>query len=205
MITFSPSSVTQVVETAPLRASSVRVNSRSLGMHTSPLAKASKMELGDLAVTDVLVTKSRPLDPSSGSMLVGEPKKSSSSSMRLWWVSMSLLIELAGEQGKVVTSCSTGIPHVEMRLDRSAELVVDTSSFTSSTSSSSWKRDMVDSLVRSISTSIQLLSMEVVFSMSKWSARVSRRPPCARNVVSMVGLVVVVVVVVYLLLGQGRE
>merc|ERR1711881_91789 len=120
--------------------------------------------------------------------------------MRLWWVSMSLLIELAGEQGKVVTSCSTGIPHVEMRLDRSAELVVDTSSFTSS---SSWKRDMVDSLVRSISTSIQLLSMEVVFSMSKWSARVSGRPPCARNVVSMVGLVVVVVVVVYLLIGQG--
>merc|ERR1711909_70001 len=100
-----------------------------------------------------------------------------------------------------------GIPHVEMRLDRRAELVVDTSSFTSSTSSSSWKRDMVDSLVRSISTSIQLLSMEVVFSMSKWSTRVSRRPPCARNVVSMVGsvVVVVVVVVVYLLLGQGRE
>merc|ERR1712083_1222395 len=58
--------------------------------------------------------------------------------MRLWWVSMSLFMELAGEQGKVVTSCSTGIPHWEMRLER----------------------DMVDSLVRSISTSIQLLSME---------------------------------------------
>merc|ERR1711992_409739 len=28
--------------------------------------------------------------------------------MRLWWVSMSLFMELAGEQGKVVTSCSTG-------------------------------------------------------------------------------------------------
>merc|ERR1711971_705795 len=75
--------------------------------------------------------------------------------MRLWWVSMSLFMELAGEQGKVVTSCSTGIPHWEIKLDRSAELV--SSSFTSS---SSWKRDMVDSLVRSISTSIQLLSME---------------------------------------------
>merc|ERR1711936_299530 len=82
--------------------------------------------------------------------------------MRLWWVSMSLFMELAGEQGKVVTSCSTGIPHWEMRLDRSAESVVVSSSFTSS---SSWKRDMVDSLVRSISTSIQLLSMEEVFSM----------------------------------------
>merc|ERR1712203_1285505 len=127
--------------------------------------------------------------------------------MRLWWVSISLFMELAGEQGKVVTSCSTGIPHWEMRLDRSAELAVVSSSFTYSTSSSSWKRDMVDSLVRSISTSIQLLSMEEVFSMSKWSVRVSRRPPCARNVVSMVGsvVVVVVVVVVYLLLGQGRE
>merc|ERR1711953_663882 len=94
--------------------------------------------------------------------------------MRLWWVSMSLFMELAGEQGKVVTSCSTGIPHWEMRLERSAGSVVD--SCTSSTSSSSWKRDMVDSLVRSISTSIQL-SMEEVFSMSKWSDRVSRRPP----------------------------
>merc|ERR1711971_1432135 len=129
-------------------------------MYTSPLAKASKIELGDLAVTDVFVTRSRPRDPSSDSMLVGEPKKSSSSSMRLWWVSMSLFMELAGEQGKVVTSCSTGIPHWEIKLDRSAELV--SSSFTSSTSSSSWKRDMVDSLVRSISTSIQLLSMEEV-------------------------------------------
>merc|ERR1719370_1566734 len=27
--------------------------------------------------------------------------------MRLWWVSISLSIELAGEQGKVVTSCSS--------------------------------------------------------------------------------------------------
>merc|ERR1719414_88309 len=123
--------------------------------------------------------------------------------MRLWWVSMSLFMELEGEQGVVIFSCcsSNGIPHWLMRLERSEELVLVSSSFTSSTS---WKRDMVDSLVRSISTSIQLLSMEVVFSMSKWSARVSRRPPCARNVVSMVGLVVVVVVV-YLLLGQGRE
>merc|ERR1712228_31424 len=124
--------------------------------------------------------------------------------MRLWWVSMSLSMELAGEEGKVVTSCSTGIPHWEMRLERSAGSVV--ASCTSSTSSSSWKRDMVDSLVRSISTSIQLLSMEEVFSMSKWSDRVSRRPPCSRNVVSIVGSdVVVVVVVVYLLLGQSRE
>merc|ERR1712226_1060174 len=56
--------------------------------------------------------------------------------MRLWWVSMSLFMELSGEQGKAVNSCS-----------------------------SSWKRDMVDSLGRSISTSIQLLSMEEVFSM----------------------------------------
>merc|ERR1712141_396420 len=122
--------------------------------------------------------------------------------MRFWWVSMSLFMELAGEQGKIVASCSDGIPHEEMRLDRSAESAV-VSSFTSSTSSSSWKRVMVDSLVRSISTSIQLLSMEEVFSMSKWSVRVSRRPPCARNCVSMVGWVVVVVV--YLLLGQSRE
>merc|ERR1719411_2221602 len=126
--------------------------------------------------------------------------------MRLWWVSMSLFMELEGELGVVIFSCcsSNGIPHWLMRLERSEELVVVSSSFTSSTSSSPWKRDMVDSLVRSISTSIQLLSMEVVFSMSKWSARVSRRPPCARGVVSMVGSVVGVVVV-YLLLGQGRE
>merc|ERR1711962_1490917 len=55
--------------------------------------------------------------------------------MRLWWVSMSLFMELEGEQGVVVSSSS---------------------------SSNSWKRDMVDSLVRSISTSIQLLSMEAV-------------------------------------------
>merc|ERR1719427_2110580 len=126
--------------------------------------------------------------------------------MRLWWVSISLFMELEGEQGVVIFSCcsSNGIPHWLMRLERSEELVVS-SSFTSSTSSNSWKRDMVDSLVRSISTSIQLLSMEEVFSMSKWSVRVSRRPPCARNCVSMVGWVVVVVVVVYLLLGQSRE
>merc|ERR1712212_978599 len=70
MITFCPSSVTQVVETAPLRASSVRVKSWSLRMYTSPLANASKIELGDLAVIDVLVTRSRPLDFSSDSMLV---------------------------------------------------------------------------------------------------------------------------------------
>merc|ERR1719225_503795 len=32
------------------------------------------------------------------------------------------------------------------------------------------------------SCSIQLLSMEAVFSMSKWSEeKVSRRPPCPRN------------------------
>merc|ERR1719219_1828819 len=125
--------------------------------------------------------------------------------MRLWWVSMSLFMELEGEQGVVIFSCcsSNGIPHWLMRLERSEELVVGSSSFTSSTSSNSWKRDMVDSLVRSISTSIQLLSMEAVFSMSKWSVRVSRRPSCARNCVSMVGWVVVVVVVVYLLFGQS--
>merc|ERR550525_104026 len=114
--------------------------------------------------------------------------------MRLWWVSMSLFMELEGEQGVVIFSCcsSNGIPHWLMRLERSEELVVVSSSFTSSTSSSSWKRDMVESLVRSISTSIQLLSMEEVFSMSKWSDRVSRRPPCSRNVVSIVGSDVVV-------------
>merc|ERR1719192_3179508 len=79
--------------------------------------------------------------------------------MRLWWVSMSLFMELEGEQGVVIFSCSSnGIPHWLMRLERSEELVVVSSS--SSTSSNSWKRDMVDSLVRSISTSIQLLSME---------------------------------------------
>merc|ERR1712047_3726 len=124
--------------------------------------------------------------------------------MRLWWVSMSLFMELEGEQGVVIFSCcsSNGIPHWLMRLERSEELVVVSSSFTSSTSS---KRDMVDSLVRSISTSIQLLSMEAVFSMSKWSEeKVSRRPPCPRNCLSMVGCVVVVVYLL-LLLGQGRE
>merc|ERR1712055_479063 len=122
--------------------------------------------------------------------------------MRLWWVSISLFMELEGEQGVVIFSCcsSNGIPHWLMRLERSEELVVVSSS------STSWKRDMVDSFVRSISTSIQLLSMEAVFSMSKWSEeKVSRRPPCPRNCVSMVGCVVIVVVVVYLLLGQGRE
>merc|ERR1719357_303999 len=120
--------------------------------------------------------------------------------MRLWWVSMSLFMELEGELGVLIFSCcsSNGIPHWLMRLERSEELVVVSSSIT-------WQRDMVDSLVRSISTSIQLLSMEAVFSMSKWSEeKVSRRPPCPRNCVSMVGCVVVVVVV-YLLLGQGRE
>merc|ERR1712180_391738 len=125
--------------------------------------------------------------------------------MRLWWVSISLFMELEGEQGVVIFSCcsSNGIPNWMMRMDRSEELEV-VSSFTSSTSSNSWKRDMVDSLVRSISTSIQLLSMEAVFSMSKWSEeKVSRRPPCPRNCVSMVGCVVVVVYL--LLLGQGRE
>merc|ERR1712012_1336206 len=104
--------------------------------------------------------------------------------MRLWWVSMSLFMELEGEQGMVIFSCcsSNGIPHWLMRLERSEELVVVSSSF----------------------TSIQLSSMEAVFSMSKWSEeKVSRRPSCPRNCVSMVGCVVVVVV--YLLLGQGRE
>merc|ERR1712240_907338 len=117
------------------------------------------MELGDLAATDVLVTRSKPLVPCSDSMLVGEPKNSSNSSMRLWWVSMSLFTELEGELGLVIFSCcsSNGIPHWLMRLERSEELVV------ASSSSNSWKRDMVDSLVRSISTSIQLLSMEAVF------------------------------------------
>merc|ERR1711871_1915198 len=106
--------------------------------------------------------------------------------MRLWWVSMSLFMEWEGELGMVIFSCCLGIPHWLMRLERSEELVVVSSSFTSS-------------------TSIQLLSMEAVFSMSKWSEeKVSRRPPCPRNCVSMVGCVVVVVVV-YLLLGQGRE
>merc|ERR1712107_569741 len=105
--------------------------------------------------------------------------------MRLWWVSKSLFMELEGEQGVVIFSCcsSNGIPHWLMRLERSEELVVVSYSFTSS---------------------IQLLSMEAVFSMSKRSEeKVSRRPPCPRNCVSMVGCVVVVVV--YLLLGQGRE
>merc|ERR1712223_1705369 len=101
--------------------------------------------------------------------------------MRLWWVSISLFMEWEGEQRVVIFSCccSNGIPHWLMRLERSEELVVVSSSF------------------------IQLLSMEAVFSMSKWSEeKVSRKPPCPRNCVSMVGCVVVVV---YLLLGQGRE
>merc|ERR1712012_475774 len=100
--------------------------------------------------------------------------------MRLWWVSISLFMELEGELGVVIFSCcsSKGIPHWLMRLERSEELVV-------------------------VSSSFQLLSMEAVSSMSKWSEeKVSRRPPCPRNCVSMVGCVVVVV---YLLLGQGRE
>merc|ERR1719357_1826481 len=45
--------------------------------------------------------------------------------MRLWWVSMSLFMELEGEQGVVIFSCSSnGIPHWLMRLERSEELVV---------------------------------------------------------------------------------
>merc|ERR1719230_833677 len=34
--------------------------------------------------------------------------------MRLWWVSMSLFMELEGEQGVVIFSCcsSNGIPHL---------------------------------------------------------------------------------------------
>merc|ERR1712088_819842 len=80
--------------------------------------------------------------------------------MRLWWVSMSLFMEWEGEQRVVIFCCcsSNGIPHWLMRLERSEELVV-----VSSSSTNSWKRDMVDSLVRSISPSIQLLSMEAVF------------------------------------------
>merc|ERR1712209_383634 len=62
--------------------------------------------------------------------------------MRLWWVSISLFMELEGELGVVIFCCcsSKGIPHWLMRLERSEELVVVSSSFTSSTSSSSWKR-----------------------------------------------------------------
>merc|ERR1712223_861837 len=55
--------------------------------------------------------------------------------MRLWWVSMSLFMELEGEHGVVISCCSSnGIPHWLMRLERSEELVVVSSSFTSSTS-----------------------------------------------------------------------
>merc|ERR1711963_909551 len=54
--------------------------------------------------------------------------------MRLWWVSISLVMELEGELGVVLSSCSSnGIPHWLMRLERSEELVVVSSSFTSST------------------------------------------------------------------------
>merc|ERR1719471_154967 len=47
--------------------------------------------------------------------------------MRLWWVSMSLFMELEGELGVVIFSCcsSNGIPHWLMRLESSEELVVD--------------------------------------------------------------------------------
>merc|ERR1719340_434961 len=66
--------------------------------------------------------------------------------MRLWWVSMSLFMELEGEQGLVIFSCSSnGIPHWLMRLERSEELVLVSSSLSLATSSNSWKRDMVDS------------------------------------------------------------
>merc|ERR1719474_1179597 len=52
--------------------------------------------------------------------------------MRLWWVSMSLFMELEGEQGVVIFCCSSnGIPHSLMRLERSEELVVVSSSFPS--------------------------------------------------------------------------
>merc|ERR1711884_62582 len=53
--------------------------------------------------------------------------------MRLWWVSMSLFMELEGELGLVLFSCcsSNGIPHWLMRFERSEELVVVSSSFTS--------------------------------------------------------------------------
>merc|ERR1719432_47544 len=56
--------------------------------------------------------------------------------MRLWWVSMSLSMEWEGEQGVVIFSCcsSNGIPHWLMRLERSEELVVVSSSFTSAES-----------------------------------------------------------------------
>merc|ERR1719336_1880916 len=55
--------------------------------------------------------------------------------MRLWWVSISLVMELEGELGVVIFSCcsSNGIPHWLMRLERSEELVVVSSSFPSST------------------------------------------------------------------------
>merc|ERR1712027_294826 len=56
--------------------------------------------------------------------------------MRLWWVSMSLFMELEGELGVLIFSCcsSNGIPHWLMRLERSEELVVVFSSSTSSNS-----------------------------------------------------------------------
>merc|ERR1719342_319513 len=66
--------------------------------------------------------------------------------MRLWWVSMSLFMEWEGELGVVIFSCfsSNGIPHWLMRLERTEELLMVSSSFTSSTSSNSWKRDMLE-------------------------------------------------------------
>merc|ERR1719220_1873593 len=56
--------------------------------------------------------------------------------MRLWWVSISLFMELKGELGVVIFSCcsSNGIPHWLMRLERSEELVLVSSSFTSAES-----------------------------------------------------------------------
>merc|ERR1711872_813096 len=43
--------------------------------------------------------------------------------MRLWWVSMSLFMELEGELGLVIFSCcsSNGIPHWLMRLRRRSQ------------------------------------------------------------------------------------
>merc|ERR1719471_2440162 len=66
--------------------------------------------------------------------------------MRLWWVSMSLFMEWEGELGVVIFSCfsSNGIPHWLMRLERSEELLMVSSSF-----SNSWKRDMLASLTES--------------------------------------------------------
>merc|ERR1719322_1576742 len=54
--------------------------------------------------------------------------------MRLWWVSMSLFMELEGEQGMVIFSCcsSNGIPHWLMRLERSEEQVKEEETTTNS-------------------------------------------------------------------------